>query len=89
MTIDVIVANTSRATTRASSAASDGKESANKSSDYWSAGNFILLFCQKRRMGNVPHKSPGKKALVIPNSDTQKKKRLDAFAFTSFLELEV
>ncbi len=47
MTIVVIVANTSRATTRAISAASDGKESANKSGNYLSAGNFILLFCQK------------------------------------------
>jgi len=43
MTIAVIVANTSRVTTRASSAASDGKESANKSSDYWSAGNYHLV----------------------------------------------
>ncbi len=69
MTIAVIVANTSRATTRASSAASDGKESANKSGDYWSAGN---------------------KALVIPNSETKKRNLfLDAFAFTSFLELDV
>ncbi len=89
MTIAVIVANTSRATTRASSAASNSNESANKSSDYWSAGNFILLFCQKRRMGDVPRKSPGNKALVIRNSDTKKKKRLDAFAFTSFLELDI
>ncbi len=71
MTIAVIVVNTSRTTTHACSAASDGKESANKSSDYWSAGNYHLVnFCQKRRMGNVPHKSPGNKALVIPNSDT-------------------
>ena len=59
MTIAVIVANTSRATTRASSATSNGKESANKSSDYWSAGNILLLFCQKMRTGDVPHKSPG------------------------------
>ncbi len=73
MTIAIIVANTSRVTTRASSATSDGKESANKSGDYWSAGNFILLFFQKRRMGDVPHKSPGNKALVIPTSDTQKR----------------
>ncbi len=34
MTIAVIVAKTSRATTRASFAASNGKESPNKSSDY-------------------------------------------------------
>ena len=40
-------------------------------------------------MGDVPHKSPGNKALVIPNSDTQKKKLADAFAFTLFLELDV
>ncbi len=72
MTIAVIIANTSRATTRASSAASNGKESANKSSDYWSAGNCILLFCQKKWMGDVPHRSPGNKALVISNSDTKK-----------------
>ena len=61
MTIAVIVAKTSLATTRASFAASNGKESANKSSDYWSAGNYILiilLFRQKRRMSNLPHKSP-------------------------------
>ena len=67
MTIAVIVANMSRVKTRASSAASNGKESANKSGDYLSAGNFILLFCQKRRIGDVPHKSPRKKALVIRN----------------------
>ncbi len=73
MTVAVIVANTSHATTRASSAASDGKESANKSSDYWSASNYHLVISSKRRMGNVPHKSPGPKALVIPNSDTQKR----------------
>jgi hypothetical protein len=74
MTIAVIVANTSHATIRASSATSDSKESANKSSDYWSAGNYhLVIFRQKRRMGNVPHKSPGNKALVIPNSDTTKK----------------
>ncbi len=91
MTIAVIVANTSRATTRTSSAASDGKESANKSSNYWSAGNYhLVIFRQKRRMGDVPHKSPaGNKALVIPGSDTQKKKCADAFAFTLFLELDV
>ncbi len=41
-------------------------------------------------MGDVPHKSPGNKALVIWNLDTKKKKCfLDAFAFTSFLELDV
>ncbi len=90
MTIAVIVANTSRATTRSSSAASDGKESANKSSNYWSAGNYhLVIFRQKRRMGDVPHKSPGNKALVIPNSDTKKRKLADAFAFTPFLKLDV
>ncbi len=73
MTIAVIGANTSRATTRASSAASNGKESANKSSNYWSAGNYHLVISSKRRMDDVPHKSPGPKALVIPNSDTHKK----------------
>ncbi len=89
MTIAVIVAKTSRTTTRASSAASNGKESANKSNDYWSAGSYHLVVWSKRRMGDVPHKSPGKKALVIPNSDTHKKKCLDAFAFTLFLELDL
>ncbi len=90
MTIAIIVANTSRAMTRASSAVSNGKESANKSSDYWSAGNYhLVIFPQKRRMSDVPHKSPGNKALVILNSDTQKKKLADAFAFTPFLELDV
>ncbi len=80
MTIAVIVANTSRATTRASSAASNGKESANKSSNYWSAGNYhLVIFRQKKRMGDVPHKSPGNKALVIPNSDTQKKETCRCF----------
>ncbi len=48
MTIAVIVANTSHATTRASSAASDGKESANKSSNYWSAGNYHLVVFVKK-----------------------------------------
>ncbi len=91
MTITVIVENTSRATTRASSATSNGKESANKSSDYWSAGNLILLFCQKKRMRDVPHKSPGNKALVIWNSDTKKKETFSCFCIygTSFLELDV
>ena len=90
MTIAVIVANTSRATTRASSAASDGKESANKSSDYWSAGNCHLVISSNKRMGDVPHKSPGNKALVVPNSDTHKKETFfRCFAFTSFLELDV
>ena len=90
MTIAVIVANTSRVTTRASSAARDSKESANKSSDYWSAGNYHLVISSKKRMGEVPHKSPGNKALVVPNSDTQKKETFfRCFAFTSFLELDV
>ncbi len=71
-TITVIVVKTSRARTRASSAASDGKDNANKSSDYWSAGNYHLVVLSKKRMGDVPHKSPGKKALVIRNLDTQK-----------------
>jgi hypothetical protein len=43
MTIAVIVANTSPVMTRASSATSDGKESANKSSNYWSASNYHLV----------------------------------------------
>ena len=90
MTIAVIVAKTSRARTRASSAASDSKESANKSSNYWSAGNHHLVISSKKRMGDVPHKSPGNKALVVPNSDTQKKETFfRCFAFTSFLELDV
>ena len=72
-----------------SSAASDGKESTNKSSDYWSTGNYHLVILSKKRMGDVPHKSPGNKALVSPNSDTQKRNVSDAFAFASFLELEV
>jgi hypothetical protein len=48
MTVAVIVANTSRATTRASFAANDGKESANKSSDYWSASNYHFVISSKR-----------------------------------------
>ena len=61
MAIAVIVATTSCATTRASPAASNGKESANKSTGYWSAGNYHLVILSKKRMGNVPHKSPGNK----------------------------
>jgi hypothetical protein len=51
MTIAVIVAKMSRATTRTSSAAIDGKESANKSSDYWSAGNYHLVVLSKNEDG--------------------------------------
>ena len=54
MTIAVIVAKTSLATTRASFAASNGKESANKSSDYWSAGNYHLVISSKREDGTSP-----------------------------------
>ncbi len=70
MTIAVIVATTSRTTTRASPAASKDKESPNKSSDYWSTGNYHLVILSKKRMGDVPHKFPGNKALVSLNSDT-------------------
>ena len=72
MAIAIIVATVSCATTRTSSAASNGKESANKSSDYWYAGKYHFVILSKKRMGNVPHKSPGNKALVSPNSDTKK-----------------
>ena len=72
MMIVVIVATRSCATTRASPAASNVKESANKSSDYWSASKYHLVISSKKRIGNVPHKSPGVKALVSPNSDTKK-----------------
>jgi hypothetical protein len=36
---------------RASSPASDGKESANKSSNYWSAGNYHLVVLSKKEDG--------------------------------------
>ncbi len=49
--VAIIVANTSRARTRASSAASDGKESINKSSDYWSTGNYHLVVLSKKEDG--------------------------------------
>ncbi len=49
MMITVKVVTASHPMTRASSTASNDKESANKSSNYWSAGKIIiLLFCQKR-----------------------------------------
>jgi hypothetical protein len=73
MMITVIVATTSCATTQASSAVSTGKDSTNKSRDYWSASNYHLVILSKKRMGDVPHKSPGNKALVSLNSDTKKK----------------
>jgi hypothetical protein len=58
MAIAVIVAKTSRAMTRASSAASDGKESANKSSDYWSAGNYHLVVLSKKEDGRCASQVP-------------------------------
>ncbi len=60
MTITGIVAKTSRATTRASSAASDGKESANKSSNYWSAGNYNLVVLSKKEDGQCASQVPRK-----------------------------
>jgi hypothetical protein len=60
MTITVMVANTSRAATRASSAASDGKESANKSSDYWSASNYHLVILSKKEDGQCASQVPRK-----------------------------
>ena len=60
MTIAVIVARTSQATTHASSAASDGKESANKSSDYWSAGNYHLVILSKKEDGWCASQVPRK-----------------------------
>ena len=51
MTIAVIVGKKSRTTTRTSSAASDGKESANKSSDYWSADKYHLVVSSKKEDG--------------------------------------
>ena len=74
MTIAIIVATRSCATTHASPATSNNKESANKSSNYWSAGNYHLVILSKKRMGNVPPKSPENKALVSPNLDTKKKR---------------
>ena len=87
MTITNIVAMTSHSKTRASLASSNGKISTNKSSDCRSAGNYHLVILSKKRMGDVPHKSPGNKALMSPNSNT--KKVLDAFAFALFFELDV
>ena len=60
MTIAVIVANTSRATTHASSAASDGKKSANKSSDYWSTSNYHLVILSKKEDGRCASQVPRK-----------------------------
>jgi hypothetical protein len=90
MMIAVIVATTSRATTRASSATSDSKESANKSSDYRSTGNYHLVISSKKEDGRCASQSPGNnKALLSPNSDTKKRNVSDAFVFASFLELDV
>ncbi len=60
MTITVIVAKTSHRTTRASSAASNGKESADKSSDYWSAGNYHLVISSKTEDGQCASQVPRK-----------------------------
>jgi hypothetical protein len=60
MTIAIIVAKTSRATTYASSAASDGKESANKSSDYWSTGNYHLVVLSRKGDGQCASQVPRK-----------------------------
>ena len=72
MIIAVILATTSRAKTHASPASSNGKVSANKSSNCGSVRNYHLVIWSKKRMGDVPCKSPGYKALVSPNSDTKK-----------------
>jgi hypothetical protein len=87
MMISVIVAKMSRATTRASSAASDGKESANKSRDYWSAGNYHLVILSKKEDGRCASQVHRKEGTC--DSKLGHKKCLDAFAFTSFLELDV
>jgi hypothetical protein len=60
MRIAGIVAKTSRATTRASSATSNGKESANKSSDYWSVGNHHLVISSKKEDGRCASQVPRK-----------------------------
>ncbi len=53
MTNAIIVATTSHATTRASPSTNDDEDSANKSSDYWSTGNYHLVILSKKRMGDV------------------------------------
>ena len=88
MTIAVIVANTSCAMTRASSAASNGKESTNKSSDYWSASNYHLVVLSKKEDGRCASQVPRKEG-TCDSELGHTKKRLDAFAFTLFLELDV
>ncbi len=88
MTIAVIVAKMSCATTRASSATSDGKESTNKSSDYWFAGNYHLVVLSKKD-GRCASQVPRKEGTCDSELGHTKKKRLDAFTFTSFLELDV
>jgi hypothetical protein len=89
MTIAVIVAKTSRALTHASSAASDGKGSANKSSNYWSTGNYHLVISSKKEDGRCASQVPRKYSTCDSKLGHKKKKRTDAFAFTLFLELNV
>jgi hypothetical protein len=79
MTIAVIVAKTSRATTRASSAASDGKESANKSSDYWSAGNYHLVFLSKKEDGRCASQVPRKEGTCDSELGHTKKEMFRCF----------
>jgi hypothetical protein len=89
MTIAVIVTKTSRTTTHASSATSDSKESANKSSNYWSAGNYHLVVLSKKEDGRGASQVPRKEGTCDLELGHKKMKRLDAFAFTSFLEFDV
>ena len=72
MTAAATVATTSHVKTGASPASSNGKVSANKSSDCGSAGNYHLGISTKKRMGDVPHKSPGNTALVSLTPVTKK-----------------
>jgi hypothetical protein len=90
MTIAVIVAKTNRATTRVNSSASDGKGSANKSSDYRSTGNYHLVVLPKKEDGRCASQVPRKEGTCDSELGHEKKKCLDAFAcFTSFLELDI
>ena len=80
MTIAIIVATTSHATTRASSAASDGKENANKSCNYWSASNYHLVISSKKKWA-MCLTSPQEIRHLWIRTWTQKRNISDAFAF--------
>jgi hypothetical protein len=89
MTIVVIVAKTSRRRPTQVPPPVTERKAQTRAATTGPPVIIILLFRRKRRMGDVPHKSPGNKALVIRNSDTHKKETFRCFCIYLFLELDV